>query len=61
MGDRLGQGLLQRAKCRTGGGEAVGSGPQVLFVITQDAVCNGFFGVGEEEEETITVAAKLQT
>lgn len=40
------------AKIRTAGGEAVENGPQMLFVITQDAVYNDIFGVGEEEEET---------
>lgn len=53
------QGLLQMAKTRRGG-EAVDSGLQMLFVITQYAGYNDFLGV-REEEETITVAAKFQT
>lgn len=38
-----------------------GSGLHMLFVLAQYTGYNDFWGVGEEEEETVIVAPKLQT
>ena len=57
------------AESRAGGGEVMAVVSRCLVIYThntqrlytQDSGYNDFLGVGEEEKETVIVAAKLQT